>query len=76
MQIGKFVSQLAKEEALDLKNIINEVRDEKTLLSLVKEVAKVYDDCCMIENHSLVESTCVHNKARKYLDGNRSEQNG
>jgi hypothetical protein len=73
MKIGKFVSQLAEKEALELKSIVNEVRDEKTLLSLVKEVAKVYDDCCMAENHSLVESTCVHNKARKYLDGDRSE---
>jgi hypothetical protein len=73
MQIGKLVSQLAEEKALELKNIVNDVTDEKILLNVVKDVAKIYDDCCMAEKRNLVESLCIHNRARKFLDGNRSE---
>jgi hypothetical protein len=73
MKIEKLVSHLAEKEALELKNIVDDIRDEKTLLKVVADVAKIYDDCCMAKNRNLIESTCVHNRARKYLDGNKED---
>jgi hypothetical protein len=74
MELDQLIDKIEELPSITLKQLIEEVKDERTLRVLVDNLSKIYDDCCLAYSiRPTVVPECVHAKARRILAVEKEE---